>query len=344
VTNVALGVVRALDYVSIALVLGAQLFLRRRLPATLRGGPFERGVWRLLVTGLALGVVVSVLGVLLEAARDSGVSLWSLRWAAVSHVLTTRFGWVWAVRALLLVVSLAALRVGRSRALGVWLFLVGGYLAATPALSGHAAVQSPVWLFLPCDVAHVLAASVWVGGVACLVFALPAALRDVEGPARTRVLAELLGRFAPVAFGAVGVIAVTGVVQAAIEVRTINALTHSTYGELVVLKIGLLGLLVGLGAFNHERLLPTLRRLRDAGSPPAQTGVTLARTTRAELAAMACVFAAAAALVAHTPPVAARRKAPVAAARTTIPPAPIAGRVVAAAPLRRSASAMRRAG
>jgi copper transport protein len=304
VTNVALGAVRALDYASIALVLGSLAFLLRLTPPSLRGGPFEGRVLRLLVAGLALGIPVGVLGILLQAARDSGLSLWSLRWAAVSNVLDSRFGWSWGIRTVVLAVALAVLLRSARRPPSAWLLAVGAYLAVTPALSGHASVQAPVWVFFPSDVAHVLAAGVWVGGVACVVFALPAAIAAADPRERIEVLADVLARFSRVALACVSVIALTGVVQAYIEVRSVNALTHTTYGELVLLKIGLLGLLIGLGAINRERVLPTLRRLRVAGSAAGTTGVLLARTTRGELAAMTCVFAVTAALVAYTPPVA----------------------------------------
>ena len=52
------------------------------------------------------------------------------------------------------------------------------------------------------------------------------------------MLVDVLGRFSPLALAAVVVIACTGAVQAYIDVRTLNALTHSTYGELVLLKTG----------------------------------------------------------------------------------------------------------
>jgi copper transport protein len=304
VTNVAFGVVRALDYLSIALVVGTLVFVARVTPPALRGGAFERRAWVLLGGGLALGVAVSVLGILLQGAEASGLSLWrSLKPAVVSNVLSTRFGWVWAVRAGLLAVSLATLGLRRRRALRVWLRGVCGYLVATPALGGHASVQSPIWVFLPADVAHVLAASVWVGGIVCIVFALPLATRAVEPAARTGVLVDVLGRFSPLALSAVAVIALTGIVQAYIEVRSLHALTHSTYGELVLAKTGLLGLLIGLGTINRERVIPALRRLLIAGSTPGEMGVLLRRSTLGELAAMACVFAATAALLAFTPPI-----------------------------------------
>jgi copper transport protein len=304
VTNVAFGAVRGLDYLSLALVVGGLVFLLWVTPPGLLGGAFERRVWQLVAGALALGVVVGVLGILLQGAEAAGVSLWaSLKWSIVSNVLSSRFGWVWGVRAALFAVSLATLGLRRRRAYRGWLALVCAYGVATPALAGHASIQSPVWAFFPADVAHVLAASVWVGGIACIVIALPLATRSVTPERRTAILVDVLARFSPLALGAVGVLAVTGVVQAYIDIRSLNALTHTTYGELVLLKTGLLGLLIGLGAINRERVIPTLRRLQAAGSTPGETGVLVRRTTRGELAAMVSVFTVTAALVAFAPPI-----------------------------------------
>jgi len=304
VTNTAFGVVRALDYLSIALVTGTLAFLLVAVSPALLGGAFERRLWQLLGSGLALGVLVGVLGILLQGAEAAGLSLWgSLRGGVISGVLGSRFGWVWGARALALAVSLIALPLRRRREYRLWLIVVSAFLVITPALAGHASVQSPVWVFFPADVAHVLAASVWVGGLVAIVLALPLATRAVEPPRRTAILVEVLTRFSPVALVAVAVLAVTGVVAAYIDVRTVNALTHTTYGQLVLCKTGLLGLLIGLGAINRERVIPTLRRLLAAGATPGETGVLLRRSSRGELAAMTCVFAVTAALVALAPPV-----------------------------------------
>ena len=304
VTNVALGAARALNYLAIALVVGVLLNLSVVVPPALLGGAFERRAWLLLAGGLALGAIVSVLGILLQGAETSGLSLWaSLKSPIVSNVLASRFGWVWAVKALLFALSLGGLALRGRRAYRVWLAAVGAYLVATPALAGHASVQSPVWAFFPADVVHVLAASFWVGGIACIVFALPLATRAVEPAARTAVLIDALARFSPLALAAVAALTLTGALQAYIDVRSLSALTHSTYGELVLLKAGLLGLLIGLGTVNRERIMPALRRLLEAGASPGEAGAALRRSTRGELAAMAGVFGVTAALVSFAPPV-----------------------------------------
>ena len=117
------------------------------------------------------------------------------------------------------------------------------------------------------------------------------------------MLLDVLARFSPLALAAVAALVLSGVVQAYIDVRSLNALTHTTYGELVLLKTGLLGLLIGLGAVNRERVLPTLRRLLAVRSAPGAAGRLLRDTTRGELAAMAAVFGVTGALVSFTPPI-----------------------------------------
>ena len=177
------------------------------------------------------------------------------------------------------------------------------YLAATPALSGHASIQSPTTVFFPSDVLHVLAASVWVGGIACLLLALPAATRQLQSPQRSRLLLATLARFSPLALTSVIVIAMTGVVQAYIDVRSLNGLFHSTYGALIIAKVVLLLLLICLGWINRQRVIPAFKRIAGAGQSPGSTGVLARRTMRVELALMLSVFGVTAALISYAPPI-----------------------------------------
>ncbi len=341
VTKVAFGVVRALDYFSIALMLGSLAFL---IVAWLPGfaavaGPgrewplaarmFAGRIRWLLIIAVLLGFLVSVLGILLQGASAAGVSLWSsLKSTVLENTLESRFGKVWGLRAIdwlvlgLLLAAGQALTRRAQRNAGAdgteanavalakpppWLLVLIGvcaaYLAATPALSGHASIQSPTAIFFPSDVLHVLAASVWVGGIACLLFALPAATKQLESPQRSRLLLATLVRFSPMALAAVIVIAVSGVVQAYIDVRTLNALFNTTYGALIIVKIVLLLLLIGLGWINRERVIPAFKRIAGAAEPPGGTGVLARRTMRGELALMLCVFGVTAALISYAPPI-----------------------------------------
>lgn len=342
VTVVAFGAARVIDYASIALMLGGLVFLALAwlpgLAAVASGEPawqaasraFSTRLQQLLLVAVVLGFVASVLGFLLQGATAAGVSLWSsLKGAILESTLESRFGKVWGARALdwlLLGALLAGARVARRSPIPVlrpvplgadglalapapprWaLGLVGvasAYLALTPALSGHASVQSPVWAFFPSDALHVLAVSVWVGGIATLLFVLPAATRQLEPSERTRLLLAALGRFSPVALAGVIVIALTGVLQAYIDVRSIHGLLHTTYGALIIVKTGLLLTLICLGWINRERVLPALRRIVGATASPGGVGVLARRTMRGESLLMLCVFGVTAALITYTPPI-----------------------------------------
>jgi copper transport protein len=345
ITEIAFGVVRDLDYLAIALMLGGlafALFAWQPALASVAGGEpqwqeasrtFASRVKRLLAAAIVLGVVTSVAGILLQGASAAGVSLWaSLKSTILENTLESRFGEVWGARALvwvalggLLTAAVTLRRAPRSGASSDrvpaaavagtiapppsprWLLVpvaLGAlYLAATPALGGHASVQGPTGVFFPSDLLHVLAASVWVGGIAFLLLALPAATRQLEPPQRSRLLLAVLARFSPLALGAVIVIAVTGVLQAYIDVRSLEGLFHTTYGALIIAKVILLALLIGLGWVNRERLIPMLKRIVGASQAPGGAGVLVRRTMRGELALMLGVFGVTAALISYAPPI-----------------------------------------
>ncbi len=345
VTEVAFGLVRGLDYLSIALLLGGLAFLivawvpgfaavaGSEREWVLAARMFSGRVRWLFTVAVVLGFFVSVLGIMLQGASAAGVSLWaSLKGTVLENTLESRFGKVWGLRAIDWLALAALLAAGMVLARGAerrssrddssavqtqatplpkqpphWplglIAICAAYLAATPALSGHASIQSPTAVFFPSDVLHVLAASVWVGGLACLLFALPAATRQLQAPQRSRLLLATLVRFSPLALASVVVIAMTGTVQAYIDVRSLHALFHSTYGALIIAKIVLLLLLICLGWVNRERVIPALKRIAGAGEAPAGSGVLARRTMRGELALMLCVFGVTAALISYAPPI-----------------------------------------
>lgn len=342
VTAIAFATVRALDYASLALGLGGLAFLALvwlpALTATAGAEPgweeaslaLARRLRGLLLAAVALGVSASVLGILLQGASAAGVSLWaSLKSPIVSDTLNSRFGAVWGTRAIVWVVLgavLVAARVARREAipvlqpaapgasgtalgprlpavLTVAAVIGAAYLALTPALSGHASVQSPTWIFFPADVLHVLAASVWAGGIVCLLLALPAATRCLRGPQRTLLLTEALVRFSRLALCAVAALAVSGLLQAYIDVRGIDGLLHTTYGQLVIVKSALFAGLIGFGWVNRRRAIPALQGIAAAAGAPGTPGLSIRRTLRGELVLLLAVFGVTAALVAYTPPI-----------------------------------------
>jgi copper transport protein len=339
VTEVAFGVARGLDYLATALVLGGLVFLlwiwSPALAAAAGAGEawpqaaaaFARRARRLLFGAIALGILAGAAGIVLQGATAAGTSFWSALDPSVVHsVLGTRFGTVWGLRIVAWLALGGLLAVGAARATarelrpvavgaaGVapapapgWpmlaaLAIPAAFVAISPALSGHATTQHPVAALFPLDVLHVLAMSAWIGGLWMLLFVLPAATRRLDGPDRTRLLAASLGRFSPLALGCVVALAAAGVTMALIEMGGISPLFSTPFGRSVLIKVVLLLALIGLGALNRRRAVPTMRRLAEADAPPGNAGRVLRNTLRAEVALLLVVLGVTSALVSYAPP------------------------------------------
>jgi copper transport protein len=119
------------------------------------------------------------------------------------------------------------------------------------AQAGHAETQSSVRLLNVADQwLHMLAAGVWVGGLVWLLLGL----RNLDGAAR----AAAVRRFSQMAFAAVAVIAVTGVLRAVPEVGSLAALVSTSFGVVLLVKSGLFVALMGVAWRNRYRLVPKL--------------------------------------------------------------------------------------
>ena len=159
----------------------------------------------------------------------------------------TSFGAVWRVRMSLLVVLLPAMALAGDTVVA---WLAAAFLASL-VWSGHAhASAQSAWL-LPVDVAHALAAGAWPGGLVPLVMVLARAGRRAEG--RSAAVA-VTRRFSRLSVAAVGVLALSGVMNGVGLVGTPAALWTSVYGRLVLCKAALFAVMVCLGAVNRQRL------------------------------------------------------------------------------------------
>jgi len=332
VTSVAFSAARAVEYAAIALGLGVlAVLLLAWLPALRRtagadpswrdaAAAFAQRAKLLLVIAAAAGAVAAVLALALQAATAAGTSFW----AAVSdtrEVLDTRFGVVWGLGAVtwVLVGVLAAARplavpalrpatVGAAGSAlpgpGAWTAVLAVpllALALLPGLGGHAGVQDPVAVLLPANVLHVLAAGAWIGGLAVLVLALPAATRRLEGADRTRLLAATLARFSTVALVAVAALLAGGIAQSLLELGAVNDLWDTAFGRAIAIKAALVVVLLGLGALNRRRTIPRLQRAASEAASPGATGVLLRRTLRAEVALGVAALAVTGALAGYPP-------------------------------------------
>jgi copper transport protein len=332
VTSVAFTVARAVEYGAIALGIGVLAILLLVWQPALRAtagadegwreaaSAFARRARTLLLAAAGAGALAALAALALQAATAEATSLWSAL-GGVREVLDTRFGVVWGLGVLVWVlVGLgAALRpqavpVLRPATVGAagsalpgpgawtWALVVPMLaLALLPGLGGHAGVQDPVAVLLPANVLHVLAAGAWIGGLAVLVAALPAATRALEPGDRTRLLSAALGRFSGLALFSVALLLLGGVVQSLLELGAVDDLWGTPFGRAIAIKAALVVVLLGLGALNRRRTLPRLQRAAQQGASPGGAGVVLRRTLRAEVALGVAALAVTGALAGYPP-------------------------------------------
>ncbi|MET4925299.1 copper resistance protein CopC [Streptomyces sp. PSRA5] len=121
--------------------------------------------------------------------------------------------------------------------------VVAAGIAGTWALSEHASTGIQTGLAMPLDVLHLLAVAVWLGGLVSLLVALFRA-PDIERAA--------VRRFSRIAFGSVVVLAVTGLYQSWRQVGSWDAWTDTSYGRLLLVKVGLISVLLGAAWFSRR--------------------------------------------------------------------------------------------
>ena len=130
-------------------------------------------------------------------------------------------------------------------------------LLVAPPLAGHALDRDQPRVLAPLvDLAHVVSAAVWLGGLLTLVYVLPRA--SDEGPAR----ATAVRRFSTSALIAVVVLGLSGLVRALTELSAVHQIWTTSYGQTLLVKTALFVPLLGLGWLNRTLLIGVFARLR----------------------------------------------------------------------------------
>jgi copper transport protein len=124
--------------------------------------------------------------------------------------------------------------------------VVAAGLAASWAMAEHASTGLQAGLAMPLDILHLLAVAAWLGGLATLLVAL------FRAPADAQIETAAVRRFSRVAFGSVLVLTATGIYQSWRQVGTWSALTGTSYGQLLLVKIGLVAVLVGIAWISRR--------------------------------------------------------------------------------------------
>jgi copper transport protein len=295
---VLLQALRIAGYASLLLTVGLVAFLLLVLPS----GAVDSARTRLVsiarwAAGVAVVAWLAAVPVVATYQLGGGAGLLgkASTWSALAPIeyvvaLLVALG---SVAAVVLVADGAPARTNARLALAA-----AGVAVVAPALVGHTRATSPEWLMVLVDALHLVAGSVWLGGVVALAAVLP--LLAERGTAA----AEALSRFSVIAAGVLTAVGITGVLLAWRIVGSWSALVETAYGRLLIAKILTVLAVVGLAALNRFVLLPrveqtTKRRERQASAS------SVGRIVVAEAALLVVVVVLTGLLVDRSPDVAA---------------------------------------
>ncbi|NUR29545.1 MAG: copper resistance protein CopC/CopD [Catenulispora sp.] len=228
--------VQIVGFTATALFVGGLVFLTAIWPA----GAGERRTRRLLAVAWFLGLLAAAAEIPLRAAYAALHSVSGIfDGAAVETLLSGRLGATLIAKALLWVaggVVLAAVlqRAESATRLPGWrlgLAAVGFGLLRTGGMPGHDDSSHPL-AGAVADTVHLAGVVLWVGGLAVLLIGVLPRRRPEE-------LAVVVRRYSNLALVSVTAIIAAGVVLAWHLIGSMDALLHSSYGHLLLVKVGI---------------------------------------------------------------------------------------------------------
>ena len=313
--GVAFWFVRLAAFAGLLCLVGIAAIVLAAAPAEASNRRVRRWLW----ASWSLLAIATLAGVAIQGPYAAALPLTdAVRPSLAREVLATRFGRVEELRAVLLAVAVPLLvrltsrrrAPGRPALLVVACAVVGAGLLATPGLAGHATTGTAILAGFVLDLAHLGAASLWLGGLVVLACLLVPRAAPVD-PGGVTAAAR---RISTIALVAVVVVIVSGTLQAIRQVGSFDALTGTTYGRLLLVKIGVVVVLIALGAVSRSLLRRRTERLAP-GEVPRRAA--LVRSVLAELVVALCVLGVTAALV-NAPPAREQLNQPYAQSFTTL--------------------------
>ncbi|MCM4080753.1 copper resistance CopC/CopD family protein [Paractinoplanes hotanensis] len=303
VVRALIPVGKYLGYAGLVLLVGPVLVLALLWPHRLS----RRGPGRLVWLGLGLVAFSTLVAIWLQAPYSTGSGLFDVRVGDLRDVLGSTFGAIMLVRLGVICAAALLLRpllrgTGNDSKTDLALLGVLGVAAlATWPLTGHPTASPVAGVSVVVDAIHLAAMAVWLGGLVMLVGFL---LRQAD----ERELGAILPIWSRWAATAVAALIVAGVVQALIEVSSLDGLFFTTYGRLILVKVGLAAVVLVMAYFSRR-----LVRSKAAEAEPKG----LRRVVWAELAVTAVVLGVTSALV-QIPPARSAEASQTAGVSTTV--------------------------
>jgi copper transport protein len=204
-----------------------------------------------VAAALALGLVSAVVALGCQGLDLLGLPIRDiLNLAPWRAAIATTLGPSLVIAAAAMGLSCLALRLPSARVARALSAVALAGVGLALASSGHASTAPPQWLTRPAVFLHGIGLAWWVGALLPLT---ALALRPAQP------LLPVLHRFSRIAVPVVGIVALTGLLLAVIQLESLQALVSTNYGWILCIKLVLVAVLLSLAALNRYRLTPALQ-------------------------------------------------------------------------------------
>ena len=275
-TEADLGIAQALGYAGLLVAAGLAVFCAWMLGDVRPAPETVARLRRLQRSASVLAIGAAAVGVPLAGAYQLGLGMQGLTDPGAYDLdLVGDDVLVLALQAVGLILALVL----RDRRVPVT--VAAALAVCSPALVGHTKAYEPVPLLVVTDALHLGTGAVWLGGLIGLAITLPA----IRG--RRRDAGALVSRFSSIAAGVLALLVASGTLSGWRIVGSWGNLFHTTYGRLLLVKVGIALVVMAIAAWNRWRLLPRL-----SGAIGHDAGVVAVGLVRRTVVVEACLLLA----------------------------------------------------
>ena len=288
---------RAVHFFACLLVFGVCVFDRFVVAPTAPQDEMALGKrWRsiartLVLLALPLALISGASWFILVAIQMSGLPPGEVVHLDLLRLVwdETQFGALWRLRTVLwlsttaVAVPLIALSHPSLLRGGLaWLApAFSGLLAASLAWSGHGQTGGSVAWHLAIDMLHILVIGFWPIGLLPLALLL-FVMRGSPTPENWDALSILVRRFSTISLASVALVAASGLGNSWFLVGSVSNLVGTTYGRILLIKIGIFCAMVAIGAVNLLYLKPRFS-MTGAGAARQSAAARLRSNVLAEI-------------------------------------------------------------
>ena len=187
-----------------------------------------------------------------------GVQTWRLEVSPID-VIGTTFGTTWLIRMIITIIIIGIwFWMEKKREISIKgqipLLVTSQILIATTTMMGHGASTEleAAWIL---DYAHNLLSSIWIGGVIFFAFVALPTISRTNDSLRNKITLSLIPRFSGLFIIAIGILIITGPTLLWFLDDNVGSITESTYGKLIMIKIGLAVAMIAFGGMYQVKFL-----------------------------------------------------------------------------------------